>query len=359
MTAQISDKDVKPVIGFTCGDLNGIGLEVILKALHDTRIPTMCTPVIYASSKAVSHWRKILNLGDFNYNTIKSIQQHIDKKINLINCWEEDVKIEPGLVNAQGSKSALQSLEMAANDLASGHLHALITAPINKDGLKKEGFSFPGHTEFFAKKAQTKDYLMLMCSEGLRVAVVTGHISLKEVSAQLSPEKIHRKIKSLADTLTKDFGINKPKIAVLGLNPHAGENGQLGTEEKDLIKPAIDKAMEEGIMAFGPYPADGFFGAGTYKQFDATLAMYHDQGLTPFKSIAFETGVNYTAGLPFIRTSPDHGTGFDIAGKGLANEQSIRSALYLCLDIIEARKLDTLITSDPLPFNLAKLGRDQ
>lgn len=357
--SHLPEKEFKPLIGITCGDLNGIGLEVIIKTFSDIRVLTSCTPIIYCSSKAISTHRKILQANDFNYQTIKDASAAIDRKVNLINCWDEEVKIELGTANAELAKYAVKSLECASADLLKGAIHAVVTAPIQKELMNKSGFGFPGHTEFFAKQFNTKDYLMLMVAGNLRVAVATGHISLKEVAAQLSTDKIIRKLKVMHHSFKQDFGITVPKIAVLGLNPHAGDNGTMGNEEKELIMPAIKKLQQEGMLVYGPYPADGFFASGNMKNFDGVLAMYHDQGLTPFKTIAFDDGVNFTAGLPIVRTSPDHGTAFDIAGKNMASESSFRCAIYTAIDIIDKRIQYAELTENPLQISVSKFSRDQ
>lgn len=328
----------KVKIGISIGDVNGIGLEVILKTLANNSILDYCTPIVYGHTKVASYHRKALGLPDFNFNVINSASLANPKKANLINCWEEDVKIDLGVSNEIGGKYALLSLEKATEDLISGEIDALVTAPINKFNIQSETFKFPGHTEYLQERSGSTDVLMFLISEELRIGVVTGHIPLKEVSASLTKDKIVQKLKMINDSLKKDFWIEKPKIAVLGLNPHAGDNGLLGNEEAEIIIPAIQEAFDKGIICFGPYSADGFFGNGSYKQFDAVLAMYHDQGLIPFKTIAFSTGVNYTAGLKVVRTSPDHGTGYDIAGKNLADPTSFIEAVFAATHIVKNRR---------------------
>jgi len=325
-------------IGISIGDVNGIGLEVIIKTLSNPAILNYCTPIVYGHTKVSSFHRKANGLGDFSFNVINQANQAQAKRANMINCWEEDVKIELGQITPTGGKYALLSLERATADLVNGELDALVTAPINKHNIQSETFSFPGHTEYLQEKSGSKDVLMFLISEGLRVGVVTGHIPVKDVPAAITKEKITSKLKLINDSLKKDFWIEKPKIAVLGLNPHASDNGLLGTEEAEIISPAIQEAYDKGMMVFGPYPADGFFGNGSYKQFDAVLAMYHDQGLIPFKTLAFHNGVNYTAGLNFVRTSPDHGTGYDIAGKDLADPTSFTEALFAAIHIVKKRR---------------------
>jgi 4-hydroxythreonine-4-phosphate dehydrogenase len=328
----------KVKIGISIGDVNGIGLEVILKALANNAILDYCTPIVYGHTKVASYHRKALGLPDFNFHVAASASTANPKKANMINCWEEDVKIELGTSTETGGKYALLSLEKATEDLISGEIDALVTAPINKFNIQSDTFSFPGHTEYLQERSGSNDVLMFLISEELKIGVVTGHIPVKDVATTITKEKIVQKLKMINDSLKKDFWIEKPKIAVLGLNPHAGDNGLLGKEEQEIIIPAIQEAFDKGIICFGPYPADGFFGNGTFKQFDAVLAMYHDQGLVPFKTIAFSTGVNYTAGLKVVRTSPDHGTGYDIAGKNLADPTSFIEAIFAATHIVKNRR---------------------
>jgi 4-hydroxythreonine-4-phosphate dehydrogenase len=325
-------------IGISIGDINGIGLEVILKALSEDSIFEYCTPIVYGHTKVASYHRKALALGEITFNVINHANLANPKKANMINCWEEDVKIDLGTINEIGGKYALLSLEKATEDLISGEIDALVTAPINKHNIQSETFNFPGHTEYLQQKSSSPDVLMFLVSEGLRIGVVTGHIPVKDIAASVTKEKIVSKLLMINDSLKKDFWIEKPKIAVLGLNPHAGDNGLLGKEEEEVINPAIQEAFDKGIICFGPYSADGFFGNGSYKQFDAVLAMYHDQGLIPFKTLAFSTGVNYTAGLKVIRTSPDHGTGYDIAGKNVADPTSFIEAIFAAVHIVKSRR---------------------
>lgn len=325
-------------IGISIGDVNGIGLEVILKTLAHNSLFEYGTIIVYGHTKVASYHRKALGLGDFSFNVITDTESANPKKANMINCWEEDVKIELGTANETGGKYALLSLERATDDLVKGHIDALVTAPINKHNIQSEQFKFPGHTEYLQERSGSNDVLMFMISEELRVGVVTGHIPVSAVAKSITKEKIVKKLIMINNSLKKDFWIEKPKIAVLGLNPHAGDNGLLGSEEQDVIIPAIQEAFDAGVICFGPYPADGFFGNGTYKKFDAVLAMYHDQGLIPFKSIAFGSGVNFTAGLKYIRTSPDHGTGYDIAGKNLADPSSFIEAVFSATHIVKHRR---------------------
>jgi 4-hydroxythreonine-4-phosphate dehydrogenase len=339
-------------VGITIGDINGIGPEIIVKSLRDNRIMSDFTPVIYGSNKVISFYKRNLNVQDFNYVICKSADEIQSKKINLINLWNDEFEITPGVSNDLGGKYAFKSLEAATSDIASGKIDVLVTAPISKDNIQKAGFQFPGHTEYLADLSGVKNALMVLVSPFLRVALATTHIPLKEISTVLNKDLIISKIKQFESSLKKDFGIQRPRIAVFGLNPHAGENGKLGTEEQEVILPAISVAKNEGILAYGPFAADGFFGSQIKTQFDGVLAMYHDQGLTAFKALSFEDGVNFTAGLPIVRTSPDHGTAFDISGKNSASEQSFRSAIYLAIDIYRNRKFLKQISSNPLPFNL-------
>lgn len=343
-------------VGISIGDVSGIGPEVVIKALSDSRMMQVCTPVIYGNSKVISLFRKTLNLQDFNFNTVKSAQEIIPRKVNLINCWEEELKVEIGKPSTVTGPYAMKALQTAVSDLAAGHLDTLVTAPIDKHTIAPEG-GFTGHTEFLAKAFNTKDYLMFLVSGELRVALVTGHVPVSKIASLITKENIHQKLQLMIKSLKRDFGIRKPRIAVLSLNPHAGDQGVIGNEDKDVIAPAIKEAYEKGMLVFGPYPSDGFFGSGQYRKFDAVLAMYHDQGLIPFKTLAFENGVNYTAGLPVIRTSPDHGTAYDIAGKGIASEASLRDAIYMSVDIYNKREEFDEITENPLAFS--KLSGDR
>lgn len=336
----MSVEDNKPIIGITMGDYNGIGTEVILKALANKRILKVCTPVIYGSMSIISKYRKILGLESWYINQVNRITQISFKKTNLVHCTrQKNPEIVPGKVSQQAGKFALESIEAATKDLQQGLIDAIVTGPINKNAIQSPDFDFPGHTEYFTKTANINESLMMMVSPSMKVAVFTGHVALSEVSKHITRDKIFSKVNLLLNTLKQDFNIQKPKIAVLGLNPHAGEEGMLGSEEQQIIKPAIIEIKKKGSLVFGPYPADGFFGTHDYKKFDAVLAMYHDQGLIPFKTLAFENGVNYTCGLPFVRTSPDHGTAYKIAGKNVADENSFREALFVACDIVKNRKL--------------------
>lgn len=344
-------------VGISIGDINGIGLEIILKTLVDHAICDYCTPIVYGNTKVASFYRKALALGDFSFNVINRADQANHKRPNMINCWDEDVKIDPGVANATGGKYAFISLERAVNDLQAGNIDALVTAPINKHNIQNDQFNFPGHTEYIQHKTGAADSLMFLVGEDLRVGVATGHIPVSEISGRITKEAIISKLELMKESLKTDFWIQKPKIAVLGLNPHASDNGLIGSEEKDVIIPAIEEANGKDIFAFGPYAADGFFGNNSHLKFDAVLAMYHDQGLIPFKYIAFHSGVNFTAGLPVVRTSPDHGTGYDIAGKNLASESSFREALFMAINIVKHRREMAELTSNPL--KISKLSKDR
>ncbi len=348
--------DNKVVVGISQGDVNGIGLEVVIKTLMEPAIAEICTPVLFSSQKTVSYYRKVLGLEEFNFSPIREFSQINSKKANVFVCYEEEVNIEMGKSTPTGGKYALISLQRATQALLEKNIDVLVTAPINKSNIQSPEFQFIGHTEFLGEKLGG-DPLMILCSDnGLRVALVTGHIPLKEVASKLSVDGISAKILQLHKSLVQDFGIRKRKIAVLWLNPHAGDNGAIGNEDKDVIVPAIEKTKLNGLV-YGPYASDGFFGNGTYRQFDAVLAMYHDQGLIPFKSIAFSDGVNYTAGLNAVRTSPDHGTAYEIAGKNVANEQSFKRAIYTAIDIYRNRALYGEISENPLPFGTLKKER--
>ncbi|WP_420315681.1 4-hydroxythreonine-4-phosphate dehydrogenase PdxA [Ekhidna sp.] len=335
--SESSSKKNKPVIGISIGDINGIGPEVIIKSLEDNRILKQFTPVIYGSGKVISFYRKGLNKENFNYQQISSIDKLIHKKVNVLNVWNETIEITPGQANETGGKYAVLSLQRAVADLKDGKIDALTTAPLSKELVQSDDFKFPGHTEYLTQEAGESESLMFLVHDDLRVGVVTGHVALNKVSEKITKDKVISKLQKMIKSLQKDFGIKKPRVAVMGLNPHAGENGLLGDEEEKIISPAIEEVKKGHNIVAGPFPADGFFGMRSYKHYDGVLAMYHDQGLIPFKTLAFEEGINYTAGLPFVRTSPDHGTAFSIAGKNEADETSFRNALYLANDIIRQR----------------------
>lgn len=338
MEDSSNKKDHKPVIGISIGDINGVGPEVVIKALNDNRMLKHLTPVIYADGRVISFYRKQLNLQNFNYNQTKTIDKILHRKVNVINLNEQGVEVTPGHGTTEGGSYALISLRRCMEDLKSGKIEALVTAPLSKDLVQTDDFKFPGHTEYLTSEDGAKDSLMFLVADELRVGVVTGHIPLKEVHTKVTEELISQKLQLMIKSLKKDFGIKKPRIAVMGLNPHAGENGLLGEEEEKVIAPVIHEFKNKGNLVFGPFAADGFFGSRQYTSFDGILAMYHDQGLIPFKNIAFSNGVNFTAGLSFIRTSPDHGTAFGIAGKNEADETSMRNAIYAAADIIKSRE---------------------
>ena len=336
------------VAAITQGDINGIGYEVIIKALSDPAMNEICTPIVYGSPKVAAYHRKALNIGNFSFNNVRSAEEAHVRKSNMINCLDDNTRVELGKSTPQGGEAAFISLERAVTDIMDGKTDVLITAPIDKHNIQSENFQFNGHTEYLKTKAGADDVLMFMISESMRIGFVTGHVPLSKVPGMINIDTILRKLKLMQNSLIADFAIGKPKIAVLGLNPHAGDNSLIGTEEAEIIAPAIEKAQKEGILAFGPFPADGFFGAGMFTKFDGILSMYHDQGLSPFKALSFDTGVNFTAGLPFVRTSPGHGTAFDIAGKGEASENSFRQAVYLACDIFRNRQIYAEITKNPL-----------
>lgn len=332
-------------VAITHGDPAGIGYETILRLLEDTRISDLATIVVYGSAKAASFYRKALELPQVQFQRIDSAADARDGVFNIINVVGEDLKIEPGVASAECGQAAFAALEAAVADLKAGTVDVLVTAPINKHSIQSETFHFPGHTEYLEAALGTTDAdgnpskaLMMLCAGNLRVALVTTHLPMRDVPDAITKERVLDCIKRLDASLRMDFGFERPRIAVLALNAHAGENGLLGSEEQEVIAPAIEEARGARILAFGPYAADGFFGAGSFKQFDGVLAMYHDQGLAPFKTLAMDAGVNFTAGLPYVRTSPDHGTGYDIAGQGKANAESLRQALYMALDIYRNRE---------------------
>ena len=340
-------------IGITQGDSNGIGYEVIIKALCDQRILEMFVPVVYGSSKFFGYNKKLIPEAEqMNTNVVASAADAKARRVNIVNCVPDSYNIEFGQATREGAAAAFASLKAAVEDLKNGVIDALVTAPFNKHSMADAGFSFPGHTEYLESQFPGSNALMFMCSERLKVGVATNHTPLAQVSGTLTPELILDKLRVMNESLKRDFCREKPRIALLGLNPHAGDGGSLGKEEIDVIGPAVDAASQEGILAFGPFSPDGFFGTNQYARFDAVLAMYHDQGLIPFKTLAFDEGVNYTAGLPVVRTSPDHGTGYDIAGKNQAIARSMLTAIYLAIDICNHRKIYDDITSDPLKIKV-------
>ena len=356
----MSENHKKLNVGITIGDTNGIGIEVVLKAVGVPEMMDMCTPVIYGASKIVSYHRNACNLPGFQINHTKSAQNLKDNMPNLVECIDQEIKVELGQPSKQAGLAAFLALEAAVRDLKAGLIDVLVTAPISKENIQSDQFQFPGHTEYLESAAGDGDKaMMIMCTNGLRIALATIHMPIAQVPAALTVEGIREKLNQFNASLKRDFYIDGPRIAVLSLNPHAGENGMLGNEEHDIIIPAMQQAIDEdGVQCFGPYAADGFFGARHYRRFDGVLAMYHDQGLAPFKTIAMDEGVNFTAGLPIVRTSPDHGTGYDIAGQGIANESSMRHAIYTALDVYRNRVRYDEARQNPLPKLFQDRGRD-
>ncbi|GGH68487.1 MAG: 4-hydroxythreonine-4-phosphate dehydrogenase PdxA [Bacteroidetes bacterium] len=348
-----SDNHIR--VGISCGDLNGIGMEVVIKAFADPAMLELCTPVLFGSSKSLSYHRKAINAHDFKFNTVEQAIDAVDGKFNVVESWSELVNLELGKEDPLVGDYAYKSLEIASEALKKGHVDVLVTAPVNKNNIANEERVFTGHTEFLGEYFKGEP-LMILAGDQLRVGLVTGHIPLKNVAKSISSEKVVVKLRQLNDALVQDFGISKPKIAVLGLNPHAGDGGLLGEEDQKIIEPAVRTAFDKGIVAMGPFSSDGFFGSGEWKKYDAVLAMYHDQGLIPFKTIHFGEGVNFTANLSVIRTSPDHGTAYDLAGKGTADEQSFRQAVYMAIDAFRHRSQHLEITANPLAFG--KTQRD-
>ncbi len=335
-------------IGISVGDINGVGLEVILKTLSDDRFNRLCTPVIYGSSKVVSYHKNIAELENLPFQSLQNANRPNGNKINVVNCWDENVNIQLGKVSEMGGKYAYLSLEAAAKDLHTGAIDALVTAPIHKEAMQMANFPYPGHTEYLTDKIGPDNTLMFMVHDELRIGLVTNHLPLHDVSQHISKEKVSKKIELMHRTLQRDFGIEKPNIAVLGLNPHAGDGGVLGKEDEKFIRPAVVEAKKKGMFVVGPFSADGFFGSSQFRKFDGILAMYHDQGLIPFKALSFGNGVNFTAGLDQVRTSPDHGTAMDIAGKNMADPGSFRQAMYLAIDVARARSEYDDMHANPL-----------
>lgn len=327
-----------PKIGITHGDINGIGYEVILKSLSDSRIFDSFIPIIYGQSKVFSYYKKNFGMEEMSYTLIRNASQALPKRINIINHTDEELKIEPGFSTSIAGKASFAAMKMATNDLKSGLIDAMVTAPINKGNIQSESFHFNGQTDYIKTLFPESEYITLLVSDKLRIGLVTNHISLKDVPGAISRELIIKKLKLINKTLVNDFNIVAPRIAVLGLNPHAGENGVMGNEEKDIISPAIEVAKSNGALVFGPFPADSFFGSGAWVKYDGVLSMYHDQGLTPFRTLAADGGVSFTAGLPVVRTSTIHGTGYDIANKNIADPDSFRHAIFLAIDILNNRR---------------------
>jgi len=345
------EKEKRIRIGITHGDLNSISYEVIIKTFLDPRILELFTPIVYGSSKIASYHRKSLNITDFSFNLIKKPELANPKRPNIYNIYDQEVKIELGKSTKIAGELAFLSLETATKDLGNNLIDVLVTGPINKSNIQSSEFDFPGHTEYLAKKFNTQDYLMLMVSEDIRIGTITGHIPLKDVATSINSQLILNKINIFNNSLIKDFRIRKPKIAILGINPHASDGSLIGMEEEKVIIPAIKQAFEKKILVYGPYPADGFFGSTNYSKFDGILAMYHDQAMIPFKTMASKTGVNFTAGLPIVRTSPAHGTAYDLAGKDSASSDSFRNALYLACDIFKNRELHKELNKNPLDIS--------
>ena len=335
-------------VGITQGDVNGIGYEVILKAFEDPTMLELCTPIVYGSPKIMTYHRKALEM-ETSFTIINSASEAVHGKINVINCCDDEVKVELGKPSKESGKAAFDALEKAMTEYKEGKYDVLVTAPIHKQMIQSESFTFPGHTEYIEQSVgEGAKALMILANDCLRVALATGHVPVAKIASTITKELIEEKLTIFNAALKSDFGIGAPRIAVLALNPHAGDGGVIGTEEETIITPAIKAAREQGIICFGPYPADGFMGSGAFSHFDGVLAMYHDQGLAPFKTLAMENGVNFTAGLPIIRTSPDHGTAFDIAGKNQASADSFRQAIYMAIDIYRNRKNDAEANRNPL-----------
>jgi 4-hydroxythreonine-4-phosphate dehydrogenase len=347
-------------IGISIGDMNGIGLEVILKTVSDPRILGLCTPVLFGSSKVVSYHKNIVQV-EFPFANLRSAEDAENGKVNVVNCWQENVNITLGKMSEEGGRYAYKALEVAVSALKMGTIDALVTAPINKKAMQLANFPHAGHTEYITEQLGAKESVMLMLNDGFRVGLVTNHLPLSKVAESVTKERILKKLAILDETLRIDFNIGRPTIAVLGLNPHAGDEGALGEEEERIIRPAIEAAKDRGILAMGPFPADGFFGSGQHVKYDAILAMYHDQGLIPFKALSFGSGVNYTAGLGAVRTSPDHGTAFDIAGKDMADPSSFRQALFTALDVAKNRAAYVEMSANPVKSRSAKfkMGEDE
>ncbi len=346
-------------VGITHGDTNGVGYEVILKCFASNDILELCTPIVYGSSKILNYHKKALGITTTQINVARDVAHIREGALNLIEVINDEVKVELGQPGKQAGKAAFEALEAAVSDLKRGDIDVLVTAPINKDNIHSEEFNFPGHTEYLeASTGDGEKALMILCNDTMRVALVTTHVPLAKVAQAINKENIIQKLHTFNESLMRDFGIQNPRIAVLALNPHSGDNGLLGNEEKDIIAPAIQEASDDHIMCFGPYAADGFFGNNQYRRFDGVLAMYHDQGLAPFKTIAMNEGVNVTAGLPIVRTSPDHGTGYDIAGKGVASEASMRHAIFTAIDIYRNRQRYDDMYRNPLKKQYFDKGKD-
>jgi len=344
-------------VGISVGDIHGIGPEIIIKSLNHKDILKEITPVIYGSKQLINFYKKNLSLDSFDFVAMDDKSKIKENAVNVINVWKDKIEIQPGSPTKLSGNKAFLSLQAAVDGLASGHVDVLVTAPIDKKNIQSKDFKFPGHTEYLANMSNVDEALMFLVSENLKVGVLTGHIPLKDVAQSVTKKAIVEKVAQMARSLRNDFGFSRPKIAVLGLNPHAGDNGLIGKEDQEVILPAMEELRANGILAFGPYAADGLFGSSAYQKFDGILAMYHDQGLIPFKAIAFDTGVNFTAGLPIVRTPPDHGTAFDIAGKNVASPESFRNAIYMACDIFRTRKEEKKIQENPLAVKKGKKER--
>ena len=351
---------MKPTIAITAGDINGVGYEIILKSLINPHICEICRPIVYGNAKVARQHMQTLDeeYRSIQWNIIQDPKQAKDGRLNLITCYGDDTPVQLGVSTPEAGQASLKSLQRACQDLKNGLVHAIVTAPINKDNIQSDAFRYSGHTEYLTQQfGEGKDSLMMMISDRMRVALVCNHTPIAKVAETISEERILSKLTVLSDTLKKDFSSRKPRIAVLALNPHAGDNGLIGEEESNIIRPAIAKAQEQGIWAFGPYSADGFFGAGQYNHFDAVLAMYHDQGLAPFKALDM-SGVNFTAGLPIVRTSPDHGTAYNLAGKNEADPQSMLHAIYAAIDILRQREENEKLLSNQLVVEIREVKKE-
>lgn len=354
-------KQNKLRVAITHGDINGVGYEVIIKALSDQRITEICTPVVYGAAKVSGYYKKVLDVPNLQFNIIVSADGILPDRVNFVNCFDDELKVEIGKPSQVAGEASLKALEIAVNDLKEGKVDVLVTAPINKNTIQSDKFNFTGHTEYLQDRLGGEDEpLMILMNENLKVALVTTHDPIKDLSEKITKELIIKKLNIFNNSLKKDFRLERPRIAVLSLNPHAGDGGLIGTEEKETIIPAIEEAYNSGLVCFGPYPADGFFGAALYKNFDGVLAMYHDQGLAPFKALSMDDGVNYTAGLEYVRTSPDHGTAYDIAGKSKASANSMRQAIYAAIDVYNNREMYAEMTANPLRKQYVdKSGKDE
>jgi len=346
------DKSKKIIVGISIGDFNGIGIEIALKTFLDKRMLDFCTPIIFGSTKLITNYKKNTNINVL-FNGIKQVDKAIQGKINIVNLWKEDIDVELGKPTKQSGKYAFLSLEAATEALNNGSIDVLVTAPINKDNIQSENFKFPGHTEYLESKIEG-DSLMILMTNKIRIGLITGHIPVSKISENITPDLIKQKVAILYTALKQDFAIQKPKIAILGLNPHCGDHGVIGLEDDEIIKPTILEIQDEGKLVYGPYAADSFFGSENYKNFDAILAMYHDQGLTPFKTLSFGEGVNYTAGLAKIRTSPDHGTAYELAGKGQASINSFKEAVFSAIQIFRTREEYKSLTENTLKITRQK-----